>query len=1068
MNSQIKINSITFSKNSSTTQKIKTSQVLNNKLVTKISNIKKSSSGNLDENSSFLNKSLISNNKIVDNLPKEEICLQQNSMISGSSKIQSKNFDNISPSKNSDYETLKKILTTNALSDIMKIVNKTYNMEPEQNNSQVNLNNNLETQKQINYIQEGQRNKPEILLKNNQTNSVFTKKSSTNLYPYKTGEKEINSKLNISQNSLVKTSIPTLKSGSVQKFNSNNNHQVRHFELIENINQVKEKIDTKEKLEVKETKAISINELNTKKTGFPEKNISNSIIIPKRVVKVNKAEKIDKNDSNKLFSYSNFMFEKSASKSKLRIDINEDKDKEKPNEIKTNSKVQEISNIIKSTYNQTSKNYTEKEKNLGSSNGFNSFLKQPNTTTKVNSVNGKKIQITNIKMVKVPIKVNYSTKNKAQINEINTDSNQLQPKIINNNITNITIINPPTVLTPTIKKQSKSQAKLRQSKKEDVNNHFLISTSSNLKIKIGEEAIEKIKSKSIDKTGKNDKKVSMVHMLIEEEKKKVELQAKTKQLNEKEVTHKIENEVIETLRSDISLNNELKLTHQRKITNISDKINKSINSINTNNSVPSRTEKDKEFMKNEIKNILKNIPTKSRSIQNDLKGSNTVSYGTSGHLLQKKTGNYFNQSANKIISSSKLVTNKKSDKKVLIESHSLFNVFTDKKLQNNKNHLLIEENYLIEMKNKNKQNTSLKEDNIVQLIKPEPDLKEYNSNKPSANNSSVKIKRPSLKPKLISNNFVILMQNQKIKQSVLNYLTAKDTFSIVLTNKKLKKEILPLSRKKYLQIILENNDNLIRLKIWKSIFYYSSMYYNNKQLLYKENLNLALEDKKEFELMKTHNKKDVEKFTYILQIEKDITRTFPKNPSFKGLEIQRLQNILLAYAKFNEKIGYAQGMNFIAAASLLLFKDESECFCFLDSVITKFNLDKLLAIKNSVGKVLEEFDLIVKKFCPKLVKFLKENYLTQDFISTQWLITLFSSSMEPQQLFKFWDIMLLFDWKFVLYFTVSILKEFENIICTWDQFALSSNVKSLLKTDLFTQSFEHIIFRALELIDNLN
>ena len=68
-----------------------------------------------------------------------------------------------------------------------------------------------------------------------------------------------------------------------------------------------------------------------------------------------------------------------------------------------------------------------------------------------------------------------------------------------------------------------------------------------------------------------------------------------------------------------------------------------------------------------------------------------------------------------------------------------------------------------------------------------------------------------------------------------------------------------------------------------------------------------------------------------LQIEKDITRTFPQQAIFQqraGEGQQSLSRVLLAFSKYDNTIGYVQGMNFIVAR-LLEVMNEEEAFWML-------------------------------------------------------------------------------------------------------------------------------------------
>jgi hypothetical protein len=51
------------------------------------------------------------------------------------------------------------------------------------------------------------------------------------------------------------------------------------------------------------------------------------------------------------------------------------------------------------------------------------------------------------------------------------------------------------------------------------------------------------------------------------------------------------------------------------------------------------------------------------------------------------------------------------------------------------------------------------------------------------------------------------------------------------------------------------------------------------------------------------------------QIEKDLPRTQPENPTFQLPEyLNTLREVLVGYARLDWEVGYVQGMNFIAAA----------------------------------------------------------------------------------------------------------------------------------------------------------
>ena len=85
---------------------------------------------------------------------------------------------------------------------------------------------------------------------------------------------------------------------------------------------------------------------------------------------------------------------------------------------------------------------------------------------------------------------------------------------------------------------------------------------------------------------------------------------------------------------------------------------------------------------------------------------------------------------------------------------------------------------------------------------------------------------------------------------------------------------------------------------------------------------------------------------YDQEIQKDLTRTVPDDSSFKygNSNYNKLYHLLTVYSLYNAKIGYAQGINFIAANIIKLMEKEKEenILVFLDGFLQKFDFGKLL------------------------------------------------------------------------------------------------------------------------------
>ena len=192
----------------------------------------------------------------------------------------------------------------------------------------------------------------------------------------------------------------------------------------------------------------------------------------------------------------------------------------------------------------------------------------------------------------------------------------------------------------------------------------------------------------------------------------------------------------------------------------------------------------------------------------------------------------------------------------------------------------------------------------------------------------------------------------------------------------------------------------------------------------------------------------------------DIDRTFPKDSKFKkdGKNYNKLFNILTKYSNYNKDIGYAQGLNFLFANALLLYDNEKDAFFYIDGMIKKFKLQKFFAEKNS--KLIEEitkFSKILEKYIPEIVNFFEKKYIYHEFFSTGWILTLFSNSMEPRNLFTCWNFMNIYGWKFFYCFVIQILKFYKNVIFLTKENELSHLMKFLLKDKKFSQDLPNIL-----------
>jgi hypothetical protein len=205
-------------------------------------------------------------------------------------------------------------------------------------------------------------------------------------------------------------------------------------------------------------------------------------------------------------------------------------------------------------------------------------------------------------------------------------------------------------------------------------------------------------------------------------------------------------------------------------------------------------------------------------------------------------------------------------------------------------------------------------------------------------------------------------------------------------------------------------------------------------------------------------------------ILKDIPRTIPSDISFNTGKINynKLYRILTSFSNYNKKIGYAQGINFIIANAIYLFSSEEEVFIFFEGFINLLKMDNFFGVDNDKKMIskLNEFNDILNKHIPDIIKFLNDKQVSHDFFTTKWILTLFSTSLERNYLVIIWCFMIIFRWKFVYAFIIQILKRYERDIINVSEGQLCFKMKNLLRQRDFKKDFNAIIEDTLNFMKN--
>ena len=164
-------------------------------------------------------------------------------------------------------------------------------------------------------------------------------------------------------------------------------------------------------------------------------------------------------------------------------------------------------------------------------------------------------------------------------------------------------------------------------------------------------------------------------------------------------------------------------------------------------------------------------------------------------------------------------------------------------------------------------------------------------------------------------------------------------------------------------------------------------------------------------------------------IIKDLDRTYPLCQLFKekyGKGQRNLFRVLSNYSKYNKKIGYVQGLGYLAAL-FLIYMDEESAFYMLHAVIKNYEMEGLYL--PGFPDLKKKFYVLLnleKKFIPEIYNILKRDEALPSFYASEWFMCLFCKNLKPNILVRIIDVFLYEGYKVIYRFAIAFLKMKEN------------------------------------------
>jgi len=200
----------------------------------------------------------------------------------------------------------------------------------------------------------------------------------------------------------------------------------------------------------------------------------------------------------------------------------------------------------------------------------------------------------------------------------------------------------------------------------------------------------------------------------------------------------------------------------------------------------------------------------------------------------------------------------------------------------------------------------------------------------------------------------------------------------------------------------------------------------------------------------------------------DIERSF-KN--LKTISPEAVISILRAYALHDPKIGYCQGMNFVAGFLYLITKNEAMAFSILCGIIKRLGMQKIYSENVPLLRCrFYQMDRILHSLMPKLAEHFRVQGANASLYCSSWIITLFSMSIEsignnsenekPSDfIMAIWDAIIAQGWKNLFRAGIFLLQKYENVLMGLKFEKILHFIAEIPKTEIWNKKETAIEFK---------
>eukprot|EP01116_Phalansterium_solitarium_P009056 TRINITY_DN23067_c0_g1_i1.p1 TRINITY_DN23067_c0_g1~~TRINITY_DN23067_c0_g1_i1.p1 ORF type:complete len:408 (-),score=141.10 TRINITY_DN23067_c0_g1_i1:350-1573(-) len=205
------------------------------------------------------------------------------------------------------------------------------------------------------------------------------------------------------------------------------------------------------------------------------------------------------------------------------------------------------------------------------------------------------------------------------------------------------------------------------------------------------------------------------------------------------------------------------------------------------------------------------------------------------------------------------------------------------------------------------------------------------------------------------------------------------------------------------------------------------------------------------------------------EIWKDLRRTFPGHAFFATPDGElRLRNVLEAFARFNDSIGYCQGMNFVAGWLLLVTGSDEAAFYLLVQIVEHLCAGVYSKSMVSIQLDTKVLETLLDERLPAVAAALRRPALegALNLLVTKWFICLFISILPSETMLRVWDQFFLHGQTALLTAALALLDTFQLEVRSAEDIAALFEVLQLKLRTLYDGDALVQAMSAIELTDD--